>query len=94
MKVEGMQYPLSVKPIGAKNGNNNKDRDLSDDAVYFEPEERREQKQQQHSPPKEEAAQLPLEMQVVKEVEPVKDNAPQRADENKTGERPPLNIIV
>lgn len=91
MKVEGMQYPLAVKPVGTRNGNQHKDKELSEDAVYFEPDERREERNKQ-APQKEEQQQLPLELQVIKEVEPAKEqDAP---SEKKSGERSPLNIIV
>ena len=87
MKVEGMPYPLQVKPIGAKN-NHRDEKDLSDDAVYFEPEERRDKKQnpQQESNEEPEKSEAPLELQVTKEVAP--------AIEKKSGEHSPLDITV
>jgi hypothetical protein len=93
MKVEGMQYPLSVKPIGARNGNSNQHKDMSEDAVYFEPEERREQKKNQKEDPEEK--QQPLELQVEREsVSPAKEEASVEPAQTVTKERPALNIVV
>lgn len=93
MKVEGMQYPLPVKPVGARGGSSSQQKDLSEDAVYFEPEERREQKNNKKEDP--EQKHQPLELQVEREdLSLNKEQQTVEAGQVTTKERPALNIVV
>lgn len=95
MKIEGTQYPLPVRPAGHRSGNSNHDVDVSDDAVYFEPDERRKKEGQQHQPDGEQPKQETLDQQVSSEAveaEPLSDAVVK--EEAKKDARPALNVIA
>lgn len=67
MKIEGMQYTPPVRPVGHRGAHSHHDVDISDDAVYFEPDERRQKEQQQHESEGEKPQSETLEQQVSSE---------------------------